>query len=205
MFNRVPACHFWASFPFDHDSYISSEGTDAYTHSLGQELAPLRCLKNIRLGVYLMPSSAVLAHKASHVRNLPAPTVIDWQQAVPLAIQRTTDEIQPRPTGIPELVSVLHWNPKEQFELDSCSVKNNAIERRRIQKTSKPGRHSARHSLEWIEGCAPVVLYSMIFYPTSCQNYRHNLNPVKSPSLYSTSPNGNGLLVRIFKVRAQGA
>jgi hypothetical protein len=31
MFNRTPACNFWQSFPFDHDSYISSEGTDAYT------------------------------------------------------------------------------------------------------------------------------------------------------------------------------
>ncbi|KAF8599658.1 hypothetical protein BDV93DRAFT_294798 [Ceratobasidium sp. AG-I] len=121
MFNRVPACHFWKSFPFDHDSYISIEGTDAYTHSLGQELAPLRRLKTIRLGVYLMPSSAVLAHRAFHVRNLPAPEVIDWQQAVPLAIARTSDEILPRPTGIPELVSVLHRTPEEDFGPDSCS------------------------------------------------------------------------------------
>lgn len=27
MFNRTPACQFWSSFPFDHDSYMSSEGT----------------------------------------------------------------------------------------------------------------------------------------------------------------------------------
>lgn len=31
IFNRANACAFWALFPFDHDSYISSEGTEEYT------------------------------------------------------------------------------------------------------------------------------------------------------------------------------
>jgi hypothetical protein len=30
MFNRTPACDFWRAFPFEHDSYISSDGTDDY-------------------------------------------------------------------------------------------------------------------------------------------------------------------------------
>ncbi|KDN50556.1 hypothetical protein RSAG8_01054, partial [Rhizoctonia solani AG-8 WAC10335] len=30
MFNRSPACKFWGSFPFEHDSYISNDGTDEY-------------------------------------------------------------------------------------------------------------------------------------------------------------------------------
>lgn len=38
MFNRTPACEFWTSFPFDHDSYISNEGTDAY--AVGQPQYP---------------------------------------------------------------------------------------------------------------------------------------------------------------------
>jgi hypothetical protein len=29
-FNRTPACQFWKSFPFEHDSYFSWEGSDSY-------------------------------------------------------------------------------------------------------------------------------------------------------------------------------
>jgi hypothetical protein len=34
MFNRIPACDFWVSFPHEHDAYISDDGTDAYAVSL---------------------------------------------------------------------------------------------------------------------------------------------------------------------------
>ncbi|KAF8594012.1 hypothetical protein BDV93DRAFT_549352 [Ceratobasidium sp. AG-I] len=121
MFNKTPACQFWTSFPFDHDSYISSEGTEAYTHSLGQELAPLGRLKSVRLGVYLMPSSAVLAHRVFHVRKLPVPNVIEWQQAVTLALQEEANDLTfPRLVQISELVTLLHTNCEQDFGLDSC-------------------------------------------------------------------------------------
>jgi len=118
MFNRSPACPFWASFPFDHDSYISSEGTEAYTRSLGQELSPLCHLKHLRLGIYLMPSSAVLAHRVYHAQDRPAPHIIDWQQAVPLALQGQTDE--PRPAQVSQLVTLLHTNSEQDFDHNSC-------------------------------------------------------------------------------------
>jgi hypothetical protein len=30
MFNKIPACEFWLGFPFEHDAYIASNGTDDY-------------------------------------------------------------------------------------------------------------------------------------------------------------------------------
>jgi hypothetical protein len=33
VFNSPPVCDFWRSFPFDHDSYISSEDTNSYAVS----------------------------------------------------------------------------------------------------------------------------------------------------------------------------
>lgn len=49
MFNRTPACQFWESFPFDHDSYISSEGTDAYAVSTHVNLIKLFQMINARV------------------------------------------------------------------------------------------------------------------------------------------------------------
>ncbi|KAF8599659.1 hypothetical protein BDV93DRAFT_546748 [Ceratobasidium sp. AG-I] len=123
MFNRSPACEFWASFPFDHDSYISIEGTEAYTHSLGQELAPLRHLKSLRLGVYLMPSSAVLAHRVFHARKIPTPEVIEWQQAVAITLQEQADSFNPaRPAQISDLISLLHRNPEQNLGCGNCEI-----------------------------------------------------------------------------------
>ncbi|KAG9080528.1 hypothetical protein FS749_007987 [Ceratobasidium sp. UAMH 11750] len=117
MFNRTPACRFWETFPFDHNSYISDEGTDAYTHSLGQELAPLRKLEALRLGVYLTPSNIVLAHRAFHSQNLPAPAVIDWQQVIPPV---DGDAAAGHTPQVRNLVSLLHQPAETDFSVDSC-------------------------------------------------------------------------------------
>ncbi|KAG8708750.1 hypothetical protein FRC09_001062, partial [Ceratobasidium sp. 395] len=121
MFNRAPACRFWETFPFDHNSYISDEGTDAYAHSLGQELAPLHNLEVLRLGVYLTPSNIVLAHRAFHSRNLPGPDVIDWQQALaPLVDNHVAAPLNG--TQVQHLVLLLHQrpDPKKKFSADAC-------------------------------------------------------------------------------------
>ncbi|KAJ1307462.1 hypothetical protein OPQ81_001562 [Rhizoctonia solani] len=82
MFNRAAACEFWVGYPFDHDAYIASDGTDDYAHSVAQEMTFLTQLKHLRLGVYLVPSTVVLAHRAYHIRKEVAPALINWQQAL---------------------------------------------------------------------------------------------------------------------------
>ncbi|KAG8702943.1 hypothetical protein FRC08_003156 [Ceratobasidium sp. 394] len=109
IFNSASACDFWHSFPFDHDSYMSSQDTDSYAHSLAQELYPLRSLKSLRLGLYLIPSTTVLAHRLYHRRNLPAPDVIEWQQAILQAqLPDLVPDIQVEPATTNQLISLLH-------------------------------------------------------------------------------------------------
>lgn len=68
-----------------------------------------------------MPSSVVLAHRFYHVRGLPAPDVIDWQQAVGLVLgEQTNDATPPRPVQTSELVSFLHTNCEQDFGPESC-------------------------------------------------------------------------------------
>ncbi|CUA76038.1 hypothetical protein RSOLAG22IIIB_02045 [Rhizoctonia solani] len=120
MFNRTPSCSFWASFPLEHDSYISSEGTDGYAHSLGDELSALRNLRSIRLGIYLVPSTTVLAHRLFHARNLPVPPIINWQTQLhpPPHTNQNEQNPQPQPqlAQISDLVALLHQAP----EKDAC-------------------------------------------------------------------------------------
>ncbi|QRV89409.1 hypothetical protein RhiJN_17427 [Ceratobasidium sp. AG-Ba] len=110
MFNCSPACDFWESFPFDHDSYMSDQDSDAYARSLSKELQPLEFLKKLRLGLYLIPPTTVLSHRLFRRRNLPVPAVIDWHQAIPQA--QTPQEGDPRPQA-EQLVSFLHQKDLE--------------------------------------------------------------------------------------------
>ncbi|KAH7341845.1 hypothetical protein B0J17DRAFT_765850 [Rhizoctonia solani] len=127
MFNRSPACEFWREFPFEHDSYISSDGTDEYASSLAQELAPLHRLKTLEVGIYLIPTSVVLAHRLYHVKKLPAPHVINWQLAIALAKHSPAalaGEVIPpglEPASTDELVELLHRpKPETNFDQESC-------------------------------------------------------------------------------------
>ncbi|KAF8599671.1 hypothetical protein BDV93DRAFT_609111 [Ceratobasidium sp. AG-I] len=122
IFNRPDPCDFWSSFPFDHNSYISIEGTEEYAHSLAQELAPLKNIRSLRMGLYFVPSSIVLAHRLYHRRGLPAPEVIEWQQAIPLAESVESAEIeleqalQPRGSATTaQLITLLH-QPDHEIE-----------------------------------------------------------------------------------------
>ncbi|CUA76031.1 hypothetical protein RSOLAG22IIIB_02038 [Rhizoctonia solani] len=126
MFNRYPACDFWASFPHDHDAYMSDTGTDAYAHSLANELAPLKHLRSLRIGLYFVPSDIVLAHRLYHRRGLPAPENIHWQSAIPLAELAPTPftpelppHVEPATTG--QLVSLLHHPDEESYTEFNCS------------------------------------------------------------------------------------
>ncbi|CAE6410990.1 unnamed protein product [Rhizoctonia solani] len=114
-FNRIPACQFWRSFPFEHDSYFSCEGSDSYAHSLADELAPLRSLRLLRLGIYLMPSTAVLAHRCFHIHEQPAPPQINWQAALTPMLPDTVDpQPQPQSPQASDLIALLHQAPEEK-------------------------------------------------------------------------------------------
>ncbi|CAE6411002.1 unnamed protein product [Rhizoctonia solani] len=121
MFNRSPACEFWGAFPLEHDSYISLEGTNDYAYSLAQELAPLKRLTALYMGIYLAPSNIVLAHRVFHTRQSVAPQEINWQHAVAIqqGIQGVTEEVAVS-TDIAGLVALLHAPLEKSFTLDSC-------------------------------------------------------------------------------------
>ncbi|KAF8688990.1 hypothetical protein RHS03_09216, partial [Rhizoctonia solani] len=127
MFNRTPACQFWRSFPFEHDSYISSDGTDEYASSLAQELAPLKRLKTLQVGIYLIPTSVVLAHRIYHAQEIPAPNDFNWQQAITLARHAPAALAgQAMPPGLEpatadDLIDLLHKpNSEPGFSRQSC-------------------------------------------------------------------------------------
>lgn len=126
MFNRIPACNFWAAFPHDHDAYISDTGIDTYAHSLGSELAPLKGLRSLRMGLYLVPSDTVLAHRLYHRRGRDAPQIIDWQTAIPLselAFGPFVGEHNVDPGTVDQLISTLHQldsQPGEGFHCIRC-------------------------------------------------------------------------------------
>ncbi|KAG8682885.1 hypothetical protein FRC11_014231 [Ceratobasidium sp. 423] len=104
---------------------MSNIGTDEYTHSLGNELAPLRHLRSLRVGLYFVPSNIVLAHKLYHRRGLPAPVVINWQTAIPLAELPTNPFLQELPPNVEpattaQLVSLLHRRDEDSREEFIC-------------------------------------------------------------------------------------
>ncbi|KAG8709648.1 hypothetical protein FRC09_000550 [Ceratobasidium sp. 395] len=125
VFNSPEVCKFWRAFPLDHDSYMSIEDIASYAHSLAQELAPLRFLQALRLGLYLMPPTTILAHRLYHRRNTTAPEVIEWQHAITVATPpngATLDDADiaslPRPST-DQLSSILYQvDPQEEFGPD---------------------------------------------------------------------------------------
>ncbi|CEL60025.1 hypothetical protein RSOLAG1IB_12285 [Rhizoctonia solani AG-1 IB] len=56
-------CHFWESFPNDHDAYFASIGVTEYASSLAAELRPLKHLKYLHMGLYLTPTEAITGHR----------------------------------------------------------------------------------------------------------------------------------------------
>ncbi|KAG8712419.1 hypothetical protein FRC11_000190 [Ceratobasidium sp. 423] len=126
MFNRTPACEFWLGFPFDHDAYIASDGTDDYAHSVAQEIASLARLKHLRLGVYFAPSTVVLAHRAYHVRKEAAPAPINWQQALTDAAGHHNLN---GPPDASQLIEIYHNASvtETNFGPDSCSFCRDAF------------------------------------------------------------------------------
>ncbi|KAF8717687.1 hypothetical protein RHS02_09282, partial [Rhizoctonia solani] len=120
MFNRIPACEFWLGFPFEHDAYIASHGIEDYAHSAAQEIVSLRRLKQLRLGVYLVPSATVLAHRAYHLREVAAPVPVNWQQAL---IDSGQQPAVNEPPDEPLLIEFYHRDEEAEskFGPDTCS------------------------------------------------------------------------------------
>ncbi|KAG8701665.1 hypothetical protein FRC08_003968 [Ceratobasidium sp. 394] len=117
MFNSPSACDFWRSFPFKHNLYMSTEDIGLYAHTLAQELIPLRSLTSLRLGLYLIPSATVLAHRLYHRHNRPAPPVIQWQQEFLFEQLSTLANNAPtEPPTTEQLMSFLHEpDPENEF------------------------------------------------------------------------------------------
>lgn len=91
--------------------------------SVSQEMISLKKLKNLRLGVYLIPSTAVLAHRAYHVQNQPEPAHIQWHQAlIDLGI---ADARQPPNPAL--LISLYHQKPEPNFGPNSCILCHDAF------------------------------------------------------------------------------
>ncbi|KAF8691016.1 hypothetical protein RHS03_08870, partial [Rhizoctonia solani] len=59
-------CSYWPAFPHDHDAYFSDEGAVEYATSISQDLAPIKNLRTIHLGVYLTPHAALSTHQHQH-------------------------------------------------------------------------------------------------------------------------------------------
>ncbi|KAG8723924.1 hypothetical protein FRC09_001189, partial [Ceratobasidium sp. 395] len=94
-------------------------------HSLAQELAPLQSLQSLRLGLYLIPSTTILAHRVYHRRNMTSPEIIQWQHAVALAglsdnVVLNDAEIADLPSASTnQLSSVIYQaDPYEEFGLE---------------------------------------------------------------------------------------
>ncbi|EUC64858.1 hypothetical protein RSOL_493180 [Rhizoctonia solani AG-3 Rhs1AP] len=171
MFNRSTPCEFWLDFPLDHDAYMSSDGTSDYAHSVAQEIAALSQLKHLRLGVYLVPSTTVLAHRAYHIRNEPAPAPINWQQAL-------VDAAGPHGVNGPPDVSQLvefyyHSGAMEaEFGPDSCSFCRDAF-----HDQSKDFQRSASAVMKTIVPSLEIVEWMNWFTPFHLGVSRHDVRP----------------------------
>ncbi|KAG8794989.1 hypothetical protein FRC12_019316 [Ceratobasidium sp. 428] len=114
MFNQ-PACQFWKQFPNDHDSYFSNRGIEGYACTLARELRPLRALKHLKLGMYLMPADAVCAHRFYHTKNMPMPP----RPSSPHIQQRSIAEPSPW-SDEAQLVSLYNQLPEKNFGPTTC-------------------------------------------------------------------------------------
>ncbi|ELU40431.1 hypothetical protein AG1IA_05535 [Rhizoctonia solani AG-1 IA] len=162
MFNRIPACEFWLGFPFEHDAYIASHGIEDYAHSVAQEIVSLRRLKQLRLGVYLVPSATVLAHRAYHLREVAAPVPVNWQQAL---IDSGQQPAVNEPPDEPLLIEFYHRDEEAEskFGPDTCSFcrdgfyeQSRALERSAsaVMKAMVP----SLESVEWMDWFSPYHL-----------------------------------------------
>ncbi|KAG8777369.1 hypothetical protein FRC12_000419 [Ceratobasidium sp. 428] len=114
MFNQ-PACQFWRQFPNDHDSYFGNQGVEAYACALARELRPLRALKYLKLGIYLMPVDVVCAHRFYHTKNLAAPP----RPSSPHIQQRSIAEPSPW-FDMAQRVSLYNQLPEKIFGPNTC-------------------------------------------------------------------------------------
>ncbi|CAE6443817.1 unnamed protein product [Rhizoctonia solani] len=162
MFNRSTPCPFWLGFPLEHDAYMASDGTDQYAHSAAQEIASLSQLKHLRLGVYLVSSTAVLAHRAYHLRKEPAPALINWQQAL---IDSAEHQDTSRPPEAAQLVDFYYRTQAmdANFGPDSCSFCRDAFYNQSkdfergastVMKTIVP----SLETVEWMDWFSPSHL-----------------------------------------------
>ncbi|KAH7332795.1 hypothetical protein B0J17DRAFT_721954 [Rhizoctonia solani] len=134
---------------------MSNVGTDGYAHSLGSELAPLRHLRSLRIGLYFIPSDIVLAHRLYHRRGLPAPETIHWQSAIPLAELPVDPPLQELPPNVElatttQLVSLLHRRDEEtcmEFKCPRC-----------IEITSASGSEAENAANSILRGYIPTLL-----------------------------------------------
>ncbi|KAB5589504.1 hypothetical protein CTheo_7055 [Ceratobasidium theobromae] len=62
----LQGCSYWPAFPHDHDAYFSDAGAVEYAESIAQDLAPLKKLRKVHLGVYLTPHKAISVHQHNH-------------------------------------------------------------------------------------------------------------------------------------------
>ncbi|KAG8705681.1 hypothetical protein FRC11_008859 [Ceratobasidium sp. 423] len=133
---------------------MSNTGTDAYAHSLANELVPLKHLRSLRVGLYFVPSDIVLAHRLYHRRGLAAPATIDWQSAIPLAelpadpfLQELPPHVEPASTT--QLVSLLHRRDDEshvEFKCPMC-----------IETTDSSGREAENSANSILRGYLPTL------------------------------------------------
>ncbi|CAE6435380.1 hypothetical protein ACGC1H_002877 [Rhizoctonia solani] len=171
MFNRSTPCEFWLDFPLDHDAYMSSDGTNDYAHSAAQEITTLSQLKHLRLGVYLVPSTTVLAHRAYHIRKEAAPAPINWQQAlVDAAGPHGVNE----PPGIPQLVEFYYHSQamEAEFGPDSCSFCRDAF-----HDQSKDFQRGASAVMKNTIPSLEVVEWMDWFTPSHLGVSRHDVRP----------------------------
>ncbi|CAE6456142.1 unnamed protein product [Rhizoctonia solani] len=178
MFNRTTPCEFWRGFPFDHDAYIASNGTDDYAHSVAQEINSLAQLKHLRLGVYLAPSTAVLAHRAYHVRKEAAPALINWQQAL------TDAAVHHAVNGPPDVSLLVEFYypspaPEPDFGPDSCSFCREAF-----YDQSKDFERSASAVMKTIIPSLEIVEWMDWFTPSHLGVSRYD---VKRPQAVAAS------------------
>jgi hypothetical protein len=66
-------CSYWPAFPHDHDAYFSDDGAAEYASGIAHDLAPLKSLRTLHLGVYLTPYIALSKHQREHTAFMPTP------------------------------------------------------------------------------------------------------------------------------------
>lgn len=108
-----------------------------------------------------MLSTAVLAHRAYHVRGLPAPEPLDWQQAISDLRNLSVPE-PPQRLDTALLVELYHQDVEQDFGPNSCSF---------CHESFQPSREAERRAnaavkrllpslqtMEWMDWFSPSHL-----------------------------------------------